>query len=66
VNPVENQLANSVTYKRDFAGGGSIHGPRDVIEVAGARKWTPTVSADGVHPFQTTLRPSALVRGSKA
>jgi hypothetical protein len=57
-----------MTYKRDFAGRASIHGPRDVIEieVVGARKWTPTVSAGGVHSFQTTLRPLALVRGSKA
>jgi hypothetical protein len=37
--------------------------PRAVV---GTRKWTPTVSADGVHSLQTTLRPSALVRGSKA
>ena len=68
VRSVENKLANSVTYKHDFAGRASIHGPRDVIdiEVVDGRKWTPTVSADGVHSFQTTLRPSALVRGSKA
>jgi hypothetical protein len=65
---VEKKLAKSVTYKRDFAGRASVHGPRDVIdiEVVAARKWTPTVSADGVHSFQTTLRPSALVRRSKA
>ena len=34
----------------------------DVMEVAGAGKLTPTVSAGGVHSFQTTLRPSALSR----
>ena len=65
---VEKKSANSVTYKGDFAGRASIHGPRHVIdiEVVGARKWVPTVSTDGVLSFQTTLRPSALVRGSKA
>jgi hypothetical protein len=67
VRSVENKLANSVTYKRDFAGGGSIHGPRYVIdiEVMGGRIWVSTVSADGVHSLQTILRPSALVGGSK-
>ena len=66
VRSVEKKSVNSVTYKGDFAGRASI--PRHVIdiEVVGARKWMPTVSADGVHSFQTTLRPSALVRGSKA
>jgi hypothetical protein len=66
VRSIENKLANSVTYKRDFAGGGSI--PRYVIdiEVMGGRIWVPIVSADGVHSLQTILRPSALVRGSKA
>ena len=68
VRSVENKLANSVTYKRDFAGEGSIRVPRYVIdiEVLGGRKWKPIVSADGVHSLQTTLRPSVLVRGSKA
>jgi hypothetical protein len=68
VRSVENKSANSVTYKGNFAGRASIHGPRYVIdiEVVDARKWTPTVSADGVHSFQTTLRQSALERGSKA
>jgi hypothetical protein len=68
VRSVENTLANSAACKRDFAGRGSTHGPRDVIdiEVVGARKWTATVSAGGVPSFETTLRPSALVRGSKA
>jgi hypothetical protein len=68
VRSVEKKSVNSVTYKGDFAGRASIHGPRHVIdiEVVGARKWVPIVSADGVHSFQTTLQPSAVVRGSKA
>jgi hypothetical protein len=68
VRSIENKLANSVTYKRDFVSGGSIHGPRYAIdiEVLGGRIWVSTVSADGVLSFQTTLRPSTLVRGSKA
>ena len=67
VRPVENTLTNSVACKRGFVGRASIHGPRDVIEieVLSPHKWTPIVSTDGVHSFQTTLRPSALVRGSK-
>jgi hypothetical protein len=67
VRSVENKLANSGAYKGDFAGRG-IHGPRYVIdiEVFDGRKWEPIVSTDGVHSFQTTLRPSTIVRGSKA
>jgi hypothetical protein len=66
VPSIENKLANSVTYKRDFAGGGSILRYVIDIEVVGGRIWVPIVSADGVHSLQTILRPSALVRGSKA
>jgi hypothetical protein len=68
VRSVENKPAKSGAYKRGFAGGGSIHGPRYVIdiEVMGGRIWVPIVSTDGVLSLQTTLRPSTLVRGNKA